>query len=157
MNKNRENRKKRYINAYVDGNTVKKVYESPLRKESIEKIKNKNIRKAQANSKAMGVTSFLTMFIAMAVASFFCIYYLNVESSMEKSIKRIEEMEQKLEKLTNENDAKEAGINAGIDLDEIYKTATGRLGMVYANKSRIIKYDKTESEYVRQYEDIPSR
>ena len=76
---------------------------------------------------------------------------------MEKSIKRIEEMEQKLEKLTNENDAKEAGINAGIDLDEIYKTATGRLGMVYANKSRIIKYDKTESEYVRQYEDIPSR
>ena len=106
MNKNRENRKKRYINAYVDGNTVKKVYESPLRKESIEKIKNKNIRKAQANSKAMGVTSFLTMFIATAVASFFCIYYLNVESSMEKSIKRIEEMEQKLEKLTNENDAK---------------------------------------------------
>ena len=75
MNKNRENRKKRYINAYVDGNTVKKVYESPLRKESIEKIKNKNIRKAQANSKAMGVTSFLTMFIATAVASFFCIFY----------------------------------------------------------------------------------
>ena len=27
--------------------------------------------------------------------------------------------------------------------------------MVYANKDQVIKYKKTESEYVRQYEDIP--
>ena len=27
--------------------------------------------------------------------------------------------------------------------------------MVYAGKDQTITYDKTESEYVRQYEDIP--
>ena len=31
------------------------------------------------------------------------------------------------------------------------------LGMVYANKDQVIMYNKTESEYVRQYEDIPER
>jgi len=29
------------------------------------------------------------------------------------------------------------------------------MGMVYANQSQILLYDKTESEYVRQNEDIP--
>ena len=42
-----------------------------------------------------------------------------------------------------------------MDLDHVYKVATEELGMVYANKNQILLYDKTESEYVRQYEDIP--
>ena len=29
------------------------------------------------------------------------------------------------------------------------------LGMVYANKNQVLLFDKSESEYVRQYEDIP--
>ena len=31
------------------------------------------------------------------------------------------------------------------------------LGMVYANKDQVRLYNKTESEYVRQYEDIPEQ
>ena len=27
--------------------------------------------------------------------------------------------------------------------------------MVYANKNQVLLFDKSESEYVRQYEDIP--
>ncbi len=48
-------------------------------------------------------------------------------------------------------------INASIDLDHIYKVATEELGMVYANPEQVLLYDKTESEYVRQYEDIPDQ
>ena len=33
--------------------------------------------------------------------------------------------------------------------------ATTQLGMVYADRNQVIRYKKTESEYVRQYEDIP--
>lgn len=40
-------------------------------------------------------------------------------------------------------------------IDHVYKVATEELGMVYANKNQILQYDKTESEYVRQNEDIP--
>lgn len=146
---------------YIDGNTVRKIEERPLRSNSKQKkreqIKNQNIRRAKANQKTMGFSSFVLMFLATAFSCFLCIRYLRAETSMEASIKKITAMEKQLEVLKNENDAKESNINANIDLDEIFSTATGRLGMVYANKSQVIKYDKTESEYVRQYEDIPSR
>ena len=63
--------------------------------------------------------------------------------------------EEKLEKMRTENDALETSINTSIDLNEIYEIATKELGMVYAKKDQVLLYDKTESEYVRQYEDIP--
>ncbi len=62
-----------------------------------------------------------------------------------------------MEQLKAENDATETRINTSIDLDYIYKVATEELGMVYANRDQVLLYDKTESEYVRQYEDIPTQ
>ena len=64
-------------------------------------------------------------------------------------------LEQQLEQLRSENDALQTRINTDMDLDHIYKVATEELGMVYANRNQVLLYDKTESEYVRQYEDIP--
>ena len=60
-----------------------------------------------------------------------------------------------LEFLKSENDALETRINTSLDLDYVYRVATEELGMVYPNKNQVILYNKTESEYVRQYEDIP--
>ena len=60
-----------------------------------------------------------------------------------------------MEQLRSENDALQTRINTDMDLDHIYKVATEELGMVYANRNQVLLYDKTESEYVRQYEDIP--
>ena len=70
-------------------------------------------------------------------------------------MRRIESMESKVEKLKNENDTLETRINAYVNLENVYEIATKELGMVYASKDQVITYDKTESEYVRQYEDIP--
>ena len=70
-------------------------------------------------------------------------------------INHIEDLELKLENLKSENDALQTRIDTYVDLDHVYKVATEELGMVYANKDQILLYDKTESEYVRQYEDIP--
>ena len=67
----------------------------------------------------------------------------------------IELLEKELEQCKAENDALETRIKTDIDLEHIYKVATEELGMVYANKNQVLLYDKTESEYVRQYEDIP--
>ena len=60
-----------------------------------------------------------------------------------------------MEALKAENDALETSINTYVDLDHIYDVATKELGMGYASKNQILLYDKTESEYVRQYEDVP--
>ena len=49
----------------------------------------------------------------------------------------------------------ETSINTSLNLDEVYRIATEELGMVYPSKDQVILYNKTESEYVRQYEDIP--
>ena len=81
--------------------------------------------------------------------------YLQLRSSITTRIGNIESLEQDVEALKAENDALETSINTYVDLDHIYDVATKELGMVYANKNQILLYDKTESEYVRQYEDIP--
>ena len=72
-------------------------------------------------------------------------------------LNHIEALEASIEKKKADNDALETRINTSIDLDNIYKIATEELGMVYANKDQVRMYNKTESEYVRQYEDIPER
>ncbi len=46
-------------------------------------------------------------------------------------------------------------INTDTNLDYVYKVATEELGMVYANSNQVVLYDKTDNEYVRQYDDIP--
>ena len=70
-------------------------------------------------------------------------------------MRNIETQEEQLEALKSENDALQTAINTDVDLDHIYEVATNELGMVYADRNQVIRYKKTESEYVRQYEDIP--
>lgn len=67
----------------------------------------------------------------------------------------IKELEQELDALRSENDITQTRINTSVDLDYVYQVATEELGMVYAGKDQVLMYHQTESEYVRQYEDIP--
>ena len=76
---------------------------------------------------------------------------------MTARLNHIERLEESIEKLKGDNDALLTRINTSVDLDYVYKVATEELGMVYANKDQVRLYNKTESEYVRQYEDIPEQ
>ena len=86
---------------------------------------------------------------------YICVSYLQLQSDLTARMHNIEQLEARFEKLKTENDALETSINTSIDLNKIYEIATKELGMVYAKKDQVLLYDKTESEYVRQYEDIP--
>ena len=68
----------------------------------------------------------------------------------------IKELEQELDALRSENDITQTRINTSVDLDYVYQVATEELGMVYAGKDQVLMYHQTESEFVRQYEDIPT-
>lgn len=145
---------------YVYGNTVRSAApaRAPQRREWEEEHRssvNHTVRRNQEKALQMDLPYIIMLTIAAISALFICVSYLHVQSSITYRINHIEELEVQLEQLKSENDTLQTRINTSIDLDHVYKVATEELGMVYANKNQVLLYDKTESEYVRQYEDIP--
>lgn len=106
---------------------------------------------------SMDLPFVIALTIAAIFTLYFCINYLQIQSSIAARLNQIEKLEKEIEVLKADNDALETRINTSVDLDYVYKVATEELGMVYANKNQVRLYNKTESEYVRQYEDIPER
>jgi len=149
---------------YVEGNVVRKSApdEEEERQEKLrrqERIRHHNnaVQRNQENALRMDLPYLIMLTAATIAALFICCSYIHVQSSITASMRNIEKQEKTLEALKSENDAVQENINTNIDLDHIYSVATNQLGMVYAGKGQVIRYKKTESEYVRQYEDIPGK
>lgn len=146
--------------AYVQGNTVRKlaparIPETRTPDEVRRPSVNHHVRRNREKALQMDLPYVIMLTIAAVCTLYLCVNYLQLQSSITARIKHIETLESELEALKTENDALEININTSVDLDHVYKVATEELGMVYANKGQILQYDKTESEYVRQNEDIP--
>ncbi len=154
-------RKRQYVSAstYVDGNTVRKVQRTaeirPERDAREEYRQKRAVRRNQDKALYMNGPYVFALTVAALITLVLCMNYLRKQSSITTRINHIEELELQLESLKNENDTLQTRIDTYVDLDHVYKVATEELGMVYANKNQIFLYDKTESEYVRQNEDIP--
>ena len=150
---------------YVSGNTVRiagyrtsaQPYHEQGRpqQESRRRMVSYAVRRNQEKALQMNLPYVVMLTIAAMCVLSICVNYLHVQSSISARIHNIELLEKELEQCKAENDALETRIKTDIDLEHIYKVATEELGMVYANKNQVLLYDKTESEYVRQYEDIP--
>lgn len=159
--------------AYVHGNAVRKLEpervpvrrtkaDSPLRERPAEREErrpavNHKVRRNREKALQMDLPYVIALTIAAVCTLCLCVNYLHLQSSITSRIHEIEKLETNLETLKTENDALQTSINTSVDLDHVYKVATEELGMVYANKNQILQYEKTESEYVRQNEDIPKR
>ncbi len=111
--------------------------------------------KKQEKALRMDVPYIIALTIASICTLFLCVNYLHLQSSITGRMYHIEQMEAKLEKIRSQNDAMQMAIDASIDLNEIYQIATKKLGMVRAGENQVLKFNKTESEYVRQNDDIP--
>ena len=150
--------------SYIHGSAAPKP-EQDLREEQLRRRrqqdigknvkKHHRIRRNQERAMYMDLPYVIILTLASICTLYLCVNYLHIQSAITARMHNIEAMEEKLEKMRTENDALETSINTSIDLNEIYEIATKELGMVYAKKDQVLLYDKTESEYVRQYEDIP--
>lgn len=148
---------------YNDGNTVRvkqPEIAEPIRQRMPE---TKHVSKKRADRVAIGMTKEsislpLTILLVAAVATVLIMgaRYLSLKSSIDMHMDNVKSLETQLEKLKTENDALERSIDTSVDLNYVYDEAVGRLGMVRAGRDNIITFDKTESEYVRQYDEIPS-
>ena len=153
-----------YHGGYVHGSAAPKLepIQEPRRSEPKRRPKkssdvrsNQRVRRNQEKALHMDLPYVILLTIASLCTLYLCVNYLHLQSSITGSMHKIEQLESQLERKRSENDALETAINTSIDLNQIYEIATKELGMVYAKKHQVLMFDKTESEYVRQYEDIP--
>lgn len=142
---------------YIHGNTAVIPQRVPERR-APQKPQTKNdyvIRRNQEKALQIDLPYLIALVIAACCALCLCVNYLHIQSSIAARMDNIKTLELKVEALKSENDALETRISTSIDLDHVYTVATEELGMVYANKDQVLLYNKTESEYIRQNEDIP--
>ncbi len=114
------------------------------------------VRKNQQKALRIDLPYLVMLVAASCCTLFICVNYLQAQTVMTRRMDRIESLEKQVDSLRAENDTLQTRINTSVDLDHIYKVATEELGMVYAGKSQVRMYHQTESEFVRQYEDIPT-
>ncbi|MCD2491284.1 cell division protein FtsL [Lacrimispora sp. NSJ-141] len=148
--------RKPYLYTEIDGNTARQLEEQEFYVPDDRRAEE--IRRSRRNrEKALQMSPAYVMFLTMACVAVLavCVNYLKVQASIRTRITNIEEMEANLEELKDTNEATQSRIAVASDIHQIYKTATEELGMVYPDDSQVIYYDRTESEYVQQYEDIP--
>jgi len=113
----------------------------------------KNREKAVSMSMAY-VVLMAVCCIAMAAT---CAYYISYRNKVSSQKELIANTEMEIEKLRSQNDAVEYAINGAVDSEEIARVATEELGMQKAKIGQVVVYDQTESEYMKQYNDVPSK
>ena len=143
------------MNTYVDGNTVRKlqtVQKSDAQKRTTSSATRKNREKAMQMN--MGYVVFLTA--AAVVTVMVCINYLKLQAQHTSYQKTVTSMGTQLSELKLENDSEYNRIVSSVDLEHVKDVAMNELGMVFASEKQIYTYDSTESDYVKQYQDVPA-
>ena len=150
---------------YVEGSAARNLYALPDKgsPKSPQKHKKKPNQPARtAVRPRQGVTtlplsgaSVLVLTVAAVFTLIMCVQYVQLQSEITYRLKNINQLETELNELVLQNNETDNRINSFIDLDYIYRVSTQELGMRYANKNQIYKYNNSGAEYIRQYKEIP--
>ena len=145
---------------HVDGNTVRKEQQAPeirRREDSVEQRKQaRRVLRNQNRVLAMSLPQAVLLLALCLIVGYMAFQYILVRSSISATNKVIQNEQAQLTELRQANEALRIRTEASLDLDEIYRVATEELGMVHAGEDQSVYYSKTESEYVRQYDNIPT-
>lgn len=142
---------------YTEGSAVRKEIHSDeyVRVETERERKKYHVRKNWKKASFMTLPYVLALTLASIALVMVSTRYLEARNSINDSSRTIRMLESQLESLRESNSGLKKSINNYTDLEYIYKTATEEMGMVPAKEDQVIYFDRTESEYVRQNEDIP--
>lgn len=161
-----DNRIRGYRNVqseYVDGSAARKLNTAPARQPQRQTRKAPQQRSrqeiVQRNREKMNLLQrkdiiFLSLFVCVTLV--FCIFYLSLQHTMSQEMSQVAALKTELNSLVDENTAAAERLNSTVDLTSIYTIATGQLGMVYPQENQIIPYTSSNSDYVKQYSEIPN-
>lgn len=161
MAANRKPSQRQSVNgSYVQGNTVRKNVQilADPRRDPMEQLRQQEIRERQRTiAQAERVSFVYVMFLTLAAVVLVCICYqfLKMQTAMNKNVSEISSLQVQLEDMKAENDFHMTRIRESVDLNAIRQTAMDKLGMREADDSQIVKYTYDDSDYVRQYKDVP--
>lgn len=95
-------------------------------------------------------------FTVAAVATvFLCVQYLQLQALGTTYRSDIAALESTLSEAKLVNDSAYEEAISSVSMEEIKEIAVNELGMVYANEGQVIVYSSQDSDYVRQYNEIP--
>ena len=172
-------RRKRPENAYVDGNTVRRVQEVPVKREyrqpehsarkkkaaapaqagqqSVRQVRTLSKAAQKNREKANRMNRNFAVFLGIlgVVVVFTSTNYLRLKKECTSKRSQVASLESQLAELREENDAYESQVTSNVDLERIRKIAIGRLGMKYPSSQQTESYTTESGSYVRQYQEVP--
>ncbi|MBQ9563645.1 MAG: hypothetical protein IJU99_09355 [Lachnospiraceae bacterium] len=113
-------------------------------------------RAERSLARNLDLFSLVILVAAIAITIYTMVSFLTVNSDVTNMSKQVVALEKEIIDMENINEAALAKANASVDLAEVYRIATEELGMVHASKNRVITYESTQSDFVRQYAGIPT-
>ncbi len=156
-----------YTTYYTEGSTVRKQYiepeyevpeyEEPRRENGLPSYAK--VRKAkEQKGLRFSMHPVFAVFLGFSVVATLlaCCEVLSMQSKVTNQSDTITILQAQVEALEEDNNAYETRIQNSVNLDQIRDRAMNQLGMVYPTEGQVVYYTLTESDYVRQYQDVPS-
>ncbi|MBD5134902.1 MAG: cell division protein FtsL [Lachnospiraceae bacterium] len=152
--------KKRATVRYISGNTARQLQAVPERKrrERQEKQKKELSQSVKKNrEKALQMSMGYVLFLAAVTITVVvvCFNYLKLHADISATTSNITNLTSSIDTLTAQNDALDYSINSYTDVNYIVRVAVEELGMVQASKDQVSYYKSTESEFMKQFTDVP--
>ena len=141
--------------AYVDGNTARKLQHAPAEKKNQTTSSNTAVRRRASHRAGMNMGYVLFLTASALITVFMCVNFLSLQAECTKLRREVTNLEVKLDSAKLENDSDYESIMTGIDMEHVKDVAMNKLGMDYAKKGQIMTYSRNDSDYVRQYQDVP--
>lgn len=98
--------------------------------------------------------SALVITVMFALLS--CCRYIKIRTAVECRMRQTNELQSEYWTLKNENILREKETAQISNLDKVYEIATEELGMVPVQKAHVLIYERTNSEFVYQTDNIPN-
>ena len=140
---------------YINGSAVSSE-ETVRRMQQPRVVVDERVRRNRARANRMGLKDILLLSAASVMVVLMLISYLQMQSELTITTKRVASLENQLNTLKLENDEELNRIESSINLEEIKNIAVEELGMTYAKSGQVVTISDEGSDYVRQMKDLPT-